>query len=207
MNETTPENQDSQGAGSEVDLEQELAGGAGKKPNKNVFILVGLGVLAAGVIWFMYLRPGPQTAAAAPASGPGGSEIKDFLDGGHITQMKQTLKDTEKLVQQFRAFPGATQVPLASLKSNPFRELEPVEGAAPKQADDDEAKEHTKVVTAVSELHLQSIMRGAKHRSCMINNMLYSEGGQVGVFKITSVQPAAVVLESGKYRFELKMQN
>jgi hypothetical protein len=62
-------------------------------------------------------------------------------------------------------------------------------------------------VTAVAELHLQSIVRGGKYRACMINNTLYQQGQQIGIFTVAQVDAGTVVLESGKYRFELKMQN
>jgi hypothetical protein len=59
----------------------------------------------------------------------------------------------------------------------------------------------------VADLHLQSIVRGGKYRACMINNTLYQEGQQVGMFTVQQVSTGTVVLECGKYRFELKMQN
>jgi hypothetical protein len=177
-----------------------------KKPNQSAMLLFGLIIVAAGVIWFMYLKPGPQAAQAVVAPGSDGSEIKQFLDSGNIDQMKRTLGDTEKLVQQFRAYPGKTQVPLSSLRTNPFRELAPRAEAAAR-VDDDEARNHARIVTAISELHLQSVVRGGKYRACMINNTLYQKGQQVGIFMVEEVSANAVVLSSGKYRFELTMQN
>jgi hypothetical protein len=161
--------------------------------------------VAAAVIWFMYFRGSPPAAQAASTAG--GPDIKQFLDNENIALMKQTLKDTEKVVQQFRTYPAQTQVPLNSLKSNPFRELEPKTEAPVAKNNDDEAKEHAKIVTAVADLHLQSIMRGGKYKACMINNTLYKEGEQVGMFTLQQVGAGVVVIECGKYRFELKMQN
>lgn len=209
MNESTPEQPvpgtDPQTDG-EFSPEADLGGAAAKKPNTQVMLLVGLGVVALAVVWFMFFRGSPPAAQAAlPADG--GNDIKQFLDSGNINLMKQTLKDTEKVVQQFRTYPAQTQVPLASLKSNPFRELTPKnDGPTVKSGDDDEAKEHARIVAAVAELHLQSIIRGKRH-ACMINNTLYAEGDQVGIFTVKQVGTGKVVLESGKYRFELNMQN
>ena len=59
---------------------------------------------------------------------------------------------------------------------------------------------------AVSELHIQSIIRGTKYKACMINNTLYQEGQQVGILKIEQINNGAVIVSSGKYRFEVKMQ-
>jgi hypothetical protein len=192
-----------------MDFENEFGGGAKKPMSKNAVILGGLAVVGVAVIWFMFFRGSPQSAQAGATPGDSGKQIQQFLDSGNINLMKQTLKETEKIVQKFRAYPGKTQVPLASLKSNPFRELPPKADGGPvtKRTDDDEAADHAKVVSAVAELHLQSIVRGSKYHACMINNTLYQEGQHVGVFTVAEVATGTVVLESGKYRFELKMQN
>lgn len=70
-----------------------------------------------------------------------------------------------------------------------------------------DAGDHKQVVEAVSNLHLQSIVQGGKYRACMINNTLYREGQQVGIFTLQKVGDGAVVVESGRYRFELRMAN
>lgn len=196
-----PEPQSSEEFAGDVDL-----GGGAKNPNTKVYLLVGLSVMALAVVWFMFFRGSPPAAQAAIPSG-GGNDIKQFLDSGNINLMKQTLKDTEKVVQQFRTYPAQTQVPLASLRSNPFRELPPNGDRGHNYGDDDDGRNHSKIVSAVADLHLQSIVRGGKYRACMINNTLYQEGQQVGMFTVQQVSTGTVVLECGKYRFELKMQN
>jgi len=40
----------------------------------------------------------------------------------------------------------------------------------------------------------------------MINNTLYQEGQQIDSFIIEKIAPAGVIVKSGTYRFELKMQ-
>ena len=40
----------------------------------------------------------------------------------------------------------------------------------------------------------------------MINNTLYLEGQQVDQFIIERIEPGRVVVKTGVYRFELKMQ-
>jgi hypothetical protein len=78
----------------------------------------------------------------------------------------------------------------------------PPASGAPDPAD------HARVVQAVSELHLQSIVHGGKYRACMINNTLYREGQQSGIFTVQQIdyEAGTVVVECGRYRFELKMQ-
>lgn len=208
-NESTPEStpsEEPQVSDDDLALDPTLMA-AGKKKNNSMFILFGLLVVAGGVIWFMYFRGSPQAAQAAAPEGSGSADVQKFLDSGNINLMKQTLKNTEKVVQQFRSYPAQTQVPLASLHSNPFRELEPKADVPDRPKDDDqEARDHGKALAAVAELHLQSIMRGSKYRSCMINNVLYKENQQVGIFTIAKVDTATVTVECGKYRFELTMQ-
>lgn len=209
MNESTP---DQPAPGTELQTDGELAGegelgggAAAKKPNTQLMLLGGLAVVGAAVIWFMFFRGSPPAAQAAlPASG--GNDIKQFLDSGNINLMKQTLKDSEKIVQQFQSKAAQTQIPLASLKSNPFRELTPKgETQAPKTTDDDEAREHARIVAALGDLHLQTVIRAGRRHTCMINNTVYSEGEQVGIFSVQEVRGNSVVLGSGKYRFELPM--
>ena len=160
---------------------------------KRMAVLGGLLLVGAITIWFMYFRNGPQAAQGALSVSDGGSQIKQFLDSGNINMMKQTLKETEKIVKQFRAYPGKTQIPLESLRTNPFRELEPKADSPVAIADKDaeRAEElHKQAIAAVAELHLQSIVRGNKVRACMVNNTLYREGQQIGVLTIEQVTPA-----------------
>jgi hypothetical protein len=181
------------------------------KPNKNSMAIIGgLLVIGAITIWFMYFRGGPASAQGGMAPSDGGSQIKQFLDSGNINMMKQTLKETEKIVKQFRSYPGKTQVPIESLHTNPFRELEPKAQAAviTTNRDAERAEElHKQAIAAVAELHLQSIVRGSKVRACMINNTLYREGQQIGILKIDQVATNTVILSSGQYRFEVKMKD
>ena len=210
QDEAVPDSTPAAGDDASMDFENEFGTGGAKKPTRNnALILGGLAAVGAAVVWFMFFRGAPQSAQAAGTPGDSSSQIQQFLDSGNINLMKQTLKETEKIVQKFRAYPGKTQVPLASLRSNPFRELAPKADGGPvsHKSDEDEAAEHAKIVTAVADLHLQSIVRGSKYRGCMINNTLYQQGQQIGVFTVAEVAAGTVVLECGKYRFELKMQN
>ena len=125
--------------------------------------------------------------------------------------MKQTLKETEKIVKQFRSYPGKTQIPVESLHSNPFRELAPKTddtGAVVNNHDAEKAEElHKQAIAAVADLHLQSIVRGSKVRACMVNNTLYKEGQQIGILKVEQVTANSVIVSSGQYRFEVKMKD
>ncbi|HSZ58174.1 MAG TPA: hypothetical protein VK797_21095 [Tepidisphaeraceae bacterium] len=187
-----------------------VAGDLPKSNNRSLAILGGLLTVAAIVIWFVYFRGAPESAQGAMAPNDGGSQIKQFLDSGNINIMKQTLKETEKIVKQFRSYPGRTQIPLASLRSNPFRELAPKADqpvTANSSKDDEKEQElHKQAADAVAEIKVQSIIRGSKYRACMINNTLYKEGQQIGILRIDRITANAIVVSSGKYRFEVPME-
>lgn len=175
----------------------------GKKPlNKNAVMLGGLVLVGAVVIWFMYFRGGPQTAAAGQAQA--NAQIKQFLDSGNINLMKEALKDTENIVKQFRqSSVGTTQIPIRSLRANPFRELAPRTDGTPIASNHADEELHAHYMTEVAALRLQSVIRGARQKACMINNTFYREGERVGDLTIVQVMPKSVIIGGGKYRFEL----
>jgi hypothetical protein len=182
--------------------------GEEKKPmNTQYAVLVGLVLLAPMAIWYMYKGKGDPNAGAANAPPPAVQTVQTFLNNQQdgVAAMRDMLKSTEKVVKDFLAYPSMTQIPLNELKTNPFR----AQGA---KVDDSEAntkrrkeEERQEVVKAVQGLQLQSIMSG-KRPACMINNTLCTEGQQVGKFTIDKISQASVIVKSGQYRFELKMQ-
>jgi hypothetical protein len=67
-------------------------------------------------------------------------------------------------------------------------------------------EERQAVLKAVATLNLQSVIHSGTIKSCMINNTLYTEGQQVDDFVIERIDPGAVIVKNGVYRFELRMQ-
>jgi hypothetical protein len=182
-----------------------------------VAMFVLLAVAGAGT-YFMYARSGPQTASAAvdPKAQQVISKYMTDRDK-NLAGMKKMLRDTETVVKQFLKYPSVSQVPLSDLTGNPFRVVAaaPEKGAGdPGQAaalsEEQERKrreeERAAVTKAVETLQLMSVMHGGARRSCMINNTLYTEGQQVDGFTVEKINPNAVVVRSGAYRFELRMQ-
>src|SRR5688500_4749208 len=98
-----------------------------KKPrvSQSTLMMFGVVALSAVGVWVMYQRVGPGKAIAAPSkeSVEAKKTITTFLDGGsdNIRNMESLLRNTEKVVQQFLAYPSMTQVPLSDLRANPFR--------------------------------------------------------------------------------------
>lgn len=179
----------------------------GKKPMNKQAVLLG-GVLVAGAVgvWFMYFHKGPDSASATVDNSKY-EQVANF-DAGKIDLMKQTLKDTERVVQQFRSYPGRTQVPLTNLHANPFRELMPKEDKPAPIAvsgDRDEEARHKKMSLAVADLRLQSIIKG-RQPACMINNTFYRKGDQIGDLVVEEIGANAVIVRGEKWRFELSIQ-
>ena len=181
--------------------------------NKNALVLFGLILAGMAGTYLMYVRSGPaQATAAALEAEQAKQQISSFLDGGgaNIKNMERMLRETEKVVEQFITYPSVTQIPLADLSTNPFRAKAPAAPGNP-QAETEAAQkrrleaERQAVTRAVGDLRLQSIIAGTR-KACMINNTLYTEGQAVESFTIEKISTDAVIVRSGIYRFELRMQ-
>ena len=182
-----------------------------KSPIK--MIVVGVVLIAGAAAFTFYKKQSPATASASTGVGMSApveqQTISTFLaqrENG-VAMMQSMLRNTQKLVQQFLAYPTTAQVPLSDLKTNPFRRY----ATTTPSPDSDLAKkkreeERLAAIKAVQNLTLQSVISSETHRACMINNTLYSEGQQVDSFTIEKISPHAVVVKTGAYRFELKMQ-
>jgi hypothetical protein len=181
--------------------------------NKGAMALFGLVLLAAGGFYYMYVRSGPQSAtAAATAEAQKAQEtITKFLDGGeqNMIAMQKLLRDTEAVVEQFLKNPAVKQVPLEALATNPFRFKLP-KASDPTADEEAERKrreeERQAVLRAVQGLNLQTLISSGSRKACMINGTLFQEGQVVDGFTIERIEPSAVYVKNGAYRFELKMQ-
>ena len=183
----------------------------GQKPKSNIGMLATLGAVAIlGAGAFLYMKKGPQQAAADTVDQSASATINEFLHGSTGSQMMaQTIKDTEKVVQEFKEHSHKAQVPTAELITNPFRLQEPkpqttdVAEVVPSRIREDE--ERQRISTEANALELQSILRGGRS-ACLLNNALYHEGEQINGFTIDEIRPKSIIVHQGKYRFELTMK-
>jgi hypothetical protein len=215
---------DQGGAGAGEDLSAALAGGETefvateeKKPvvTQGMMYLLLLLAVGGGGTYYMYQRSGgPSSAAAATTAETAKAQqtITTFLASGSqgMKNMESMLKDTEKVVQQFNDYPSVTQVPLSGLQTNPFK-FAKADGASSAKADEEAAKKKREEelqagLKASQALNLQSIIHSGTRKACMINNTLYMEGQQVEQFTIEKINPGSVVLRTGAFRYERKMQ-
>jgi len=185
---------------------------AEEKPtvNRNSLVLFGIILLGLGGYYFMYVRTGPKTAAAAAASAEAASAeqtIRSFLANGdqNVKSMQQTIKNTEQIVQQFKNDPSARQIPLSDLATNPFqfvplRASNPTDDSGHQFQLDKEA-----AIRIIESLQLQSTVVNGNRNACMINNTLYAEGQQVEGMTIEKITSSTVIFRSGTHRFQKSM--
>ena len=189
-----------------------------KTLSQGTLLVTVLLAACGGALYFMYARSGPSAAGAAEttATAAASTTINQFLTngGGNVELMKQMLKDTEKVVEQFKSHPAKTQVPLTRLQTNPFRQ-NVAKTSAETQADAAAAakkklaEERKAVVAAAKALKLQSILhsqRAGSRKACMIDNKMYTEGDVVGGFTVERIAAGEVFVKQGKHRFKLVMK-
>jgi hypothetical protein len=179
--------------------------------SQGMLYLLALIVIGGGGTYLMYKKQSPANASAASVETQQAQQtINTFLTNGPtgIKMMEEMLHNTEKIVKQFLEYPSVPQIPLSELHTNPFRFAKGEPGST---ADGDAAKlkkdeERSAAMKASQNLNLQSIIHSGSRKACMINNTLFQEGQQVEQFVIEKISPSAVIVKTGAYRFELRMQ-
>lgn len=182
-----------------------------ERPSRNVpLVILGILILGAGAIYLMHMKAGPRAAQASTEAVTAKATIDEFLnDGGkNLSAMRDLLKNTEKVIQQFAEYPSMTQVAVEDLKTNPFRML------APQPAADDSAaaaarrleEEKKKVMAELPSLQLQSIIHSGSVATCMISNRMLKEGDEINGFVIEKVNPDSVIVRKSRWRFSLSMK-
>ena len=195
--------------------EQEVSFVSGEKKPMNTGTLIMAGfLLAAGVgTYLMYTRTAPAQTEPTPEAAAAQSTITTFLsnDKANAAKMRDLLVNTEKAVEQFRASPGKKQIPVEELQTNPFRLEEADDGRVAEANPNDnnakrrEAEQRAATLKAAQALNLQFTVVGRK-KSCLINNVKYTEGQSVGEFTIESIGADSVIVRKDEQRFELKMK-
>jgi hypothetical protein len=205
-----------------TDLQSALAGDGDtgfvvetpKKVSQGTIVLAGVLLACGGGTYLMHLHSGPKEKPPAPETVAATTTINQYLSSGgdNVKQMKELLQSTEKVVQQFLAYPGKAQIPIERLQTNPFRFLKPNKAqeeaqAAEAKVDQERLRAQAKAAAmkAAEALHLQSIIHG-RQKGCLINNTLYAEGQAVNGFTVQTIKPQAVVVSQGDMMFELTME-
>jgi hypothetical protein len=177
-----------------------------RKLSRGTIVLGGLILAAFAGLGVMHFRTGPATAQASTDAA---KTINTFLGDGkkNLVTMRQVLSDTDKLVDDFRNFPAAAQVPLEDLQRNPFSDgSDAAKSTEPVEAFDRKAKLDA-AMKRVTGLKVQSIMYSESTRSCMIDNRFRTEGDTFDNFEIERINPASVIVKTDGFRFEVKVKN
>jgi hypothetical protein len=200
------------------DLADALAGGdevsfitSEKKPlNRTSVLVFGALLLGLGGYYFMYVRTGPQSASAATAEAKkADATINQFLSAGaeNLRVMQQLRQTTDKVVAQFRNS-SVAQVPVTELQANPFKYAQVSDDAtAAAAAAKKREEERQAALKAVQGLQVQSILHRGTTGTCLINNQAYQEGQVVDGFTVEKITANSVIVRTGAFRFELKMQH
>jgi hypothetical protein len=189
-------------------------GATESSPQRPALLLLLVIILGGGgALYFMRLRTA-TAAAASPQAAQAQTAINQFLTEGdrNLAQMRDLLRSTEKVVEQFLAYPSVKQVGADQLRLNPF--LIP-KARAVETAQDDAgararaaalAREKEEAARAAAALQLQSILWSDTNAVCMISGRAYGVGQTVGGFLIEKIDRGAVTVRRGDYRFQLAMQ-
>ncbi len=167
-------------------------------PDLSKIILTLLVLVACVGLYAMHWRTkslASSLQATTQSVKPADSPVKAFAT---------TLISTRALIAQVQS--DSTRLTSApTITADPFHytRQRPIEVALP-QVTPSARNDDVELRKALASLSLQSILAG-RTSYCLINNQLYAVGQTVGPFTIESISPAAVILRSGDYRFELKM--
>jgi hypothetical protein len=203
-----------------IELPEVTVENRGQSPLFRVGVSFALLLVGAGAVYGMYFRgvaraSGAFRAAELSSSTVGDSaRLSEFLsDSRHqLPTMRAAMNESGQTLRRLMAYFARPQVPLTSLRCNPFHQPEsfPVAHAQPTNAPATHPHpqaERAAMLQAVEAMQLQSILCTDTRRSCMINNVLYDEGGIINGFTIEQINAQTVAIRNGLYRFELTMNH
>ncbi|HEX4125230.1 MAG TPA: hypothetical protein VHY37_10930 [Tepidisphaeraceae bacterium] len=203
--------------GEVIELPEPPAGGCERSAWSRAMLWVTLLSFGGSAMYVMYFRTVSQASGAMPAQNllpapdGGAARLTDFLGTSQdqLPALRAALGQTGGMLHALLDDSLARQIPLAALRCNPFREPEPSAPAgrvtpttAPAAPQQQEAQ-RAAMLQAVEAMQLQSISAAGSHPSCMINDVLYIEGGIINGFVIEQINPQSVVIRNGLYNFEL----
>jgi hypothetical protein len=181
---------------------------------------VALVLVGAGAMYAMYFRcvaraSGAFVAEELSSSTVGGtSRLSEFLSDGRdpLPGMRAAMDESGPTLRTLMTYSARQQVPLSSLRCNPFHQPDPAPASHARPTARAATQPHPEaeraaMLHAVETMQLQSILCTDTHRTCMINNVLYDEGGIIKGFTIEQINAQTVAIRNGLYRFELTMNH
>ncbi|MEA3367681.1 MAG: hypothetical protein U9R68_06160 [Planctomycetota bacterium] len=193
---------------------------------KKVLMLVGLVVVAGGVVAYQFVggsgpapakantalpakpappavSPAPVSAALEHADAPTAQPRKDGLSVDRV----------EGLVRTFDTYVQERQIPLKHLRVNPFQvvrtaKVEADQDQAQKQADAEAEAEarRRQILQAASELKLGAVLIAGTTRTAVIEGRLYRLGDVVEGMRVAAIQPDHVTLAYEDQTVDLRLR-
>lgn len=173
-----------------------------------VALLVALG---AGGLYYMHAQTARSVAVIASTNANAGS-VESLLTGGRAG-LARLARDIDQTRQTIEGFSRNGSFALASARPmgrDPFEfhSLEPSQAPVQSGNTNQAAREAARALAleGARKLQLQSIMYGSAKRSCLVDGKLYFEGQAVGDFTIVRIATDAVTVQSGEFKFELRLR-
>ena len=174
---------------------------------------VGVGMLvalASGGLYYMHARTAAAVAMVSHADAEAAT-VDAMLAGGRagLTSLARDVEETRATIERFTRRDNAALAVARGEGRDPFtfRSLE-TDAAVPLTSTNNASREAAKAqaLAAAQRLQLQSIMYGTTRRSCLVDGKLYFEGQPLGEFTLSRISADAVILQSGEFRFELRLR-
>jgi hypothetical protein len=206
------------GGGLEVsteDIDTPPAARLGLRDTKKLGILLALGLVAAGVVAYQFMGgSGPTPATAAPsasnATAASGAALPAIPaatgsaanPGAATADEELSVENVEKLVKEFDGYVKARQVPVAQLRTSPFRtkakaapKTAPAEAGVAVPASSTVAEEpDVPKAKPMPKLTLGSIMVSGDKRWAVINGRLCSVGSLVAGCRVDLIETDRVTV-------------
>ena len=189
------------------------AGTARRMPSWSRGNLFLAAMFAAGIggVYLLSLRSGPKKVSAQLQQ----DELRVDTALAALKSPVSSKSKTMELVKTFYYQTKQRQIPLRSLKGNPFVFIPPPEAKSvvPAKSQDqpdhrtrrEEEKQLADALRAAKELTLQSVLMGKHETIAMISNNLLTKGRRIRGWTIVDIRPREVVLKWKDQTYLLKM--
>ena len=173
--------------------------------------LAALIALSAAGIYYMHARTAKSVAVIKDAT-QNAASVETLLSGGRdgLTNLAKNIEQTRETIEGFSVDESAALAAAKPLERDPFEfrvvELAPLTPVAGNTNHASREEARAKALESARKLQLQSIMYGTSRRSCLVDGKLYFEGQTLGDFTIGRIASDAITIQSGEFRFELRLR-
>lgn len=173
--------------------------------------VVALVALGGAGLYYMHARTAAAVAMVAAADTKA-AKVDAMLTGGRdgLAALSRDVDTTRATIERFTTRDTIVLAAAGLTDRDPFvfQSLEPVATSTVVQSTNNVARDaaKAKALAAAQRLQLQSIMYGSARRSCLVDGKLYFEGQTLGEFTLSRISQDAVLLQTGEFRFELRLR-